>query len=25
VGWEEVEEIGATVRNAGGFGHTGKS
>jgi dUTP pyrophosphatase len=25
VGWEEVEEIGATMRNAGGFGHTGKS
>jgi dUTP pyrophosphatase len=25
VDWEEVEEIGVTVRNAGGFGHTGKS
>jgi dUTP pyrophosphatase len=25
VGWEEVEEIGSTVRNTGGFGHTGKS
>jgi dUTP pyrophosphatase len=25
VGWEEVEEIGETVRNTGGFGHTGKS
>ena len=25
VGWEEVEEIGVTGRNAGGFGHTGKS
>jgi dUTP pyrophosphatase len=25
VDWEEVEEIGATVRNTGGFGHTGKS
>ncbi len=24
VGWEEVEEIGATSRSAGGFGHTGK-
>ena len=23
--WEEVEEIGVTVRNTGGFGHTGKS
>ena len=25
VGWEEVEEIGLTMRNTGGFGHTGKS
>jgi dUTP pyrophosphatase len=25
VDWEEVEEIGVTVRNTGGFGHTGKS
>jgi len=25
VDWEEVEEIGMTVRNTGGFGHTGKS
>lgn len=25
VGWEEVAEIGATARNAGGFGHTGKA
>ncbi len=25
VDWEEVEEIGVTARNAGGFGHTGKS
>jgi dUTP pyrophosphatase len=25
VDWEEVEEIGMTARNAGGFGHTGKS
>jgi dUTP pyrophosphatase len=25
VNWEEVEEIGVTGRNAGGFGHTGKS
>src|SRR6185312_4097748 len=25
VGWEEVEEIGVTARNTGGFGHTGKS
>ena len=25
VDWEEVEEIGATGRNTGGFGHTGKS
>jgi dUTP pyrophosphatase len=25
VAWEEVEEIGVTVRNTGGFGHTGKS
>jgi dUTP pyrophosphatase len=24
VSWELVEEIGATARNAGGFGHTGK-
>jgi len=24
-GWEVVEEIGVTARNAGGFGHTGKS
>ena len=24
VQWEAVEEIGVTVRNAGGFGHTGK-
>lgn len=24
VGWEKVEEIGETARNAGGFGHTGK-
>ncbi|HXB92298.1 MAG TPA: dUTP diphosphatase [Puia sp.] len=24
VAWEEVEEIGATSRSAGGFGHTGK-
>jgi dUTP pyrophosphatase len=24
VGWDAVEEIGATVRSAGGFGHTGK-
>lgn len=23
--WEETEEISATERNAGGFGHTGKS
>jgi len=25
VDWEEVGEIGMTVRNTGGFGHTGKS
>ena len=25
VDWEEVEEIGVTARNTGGFGHTGKS
>jgi dUTP pyrophosphatase len=25
VDWQEVEEIGVTMRNAGGFGHTGKS
>ncbi|HEY4108210.1 dUTP diphosphatase [Puia sp.] len=25
VGWEEVAEIEATARNAGGFGHTGKA
>lgn len=25
VSWDEVEAIGATARNAGGFGHTGKS
>jgi dUTP pyrophosphatase len=25
VDWEEVVEIGVTARNAGGFGHTGKS
>jgi len=25
VDWEEAEEIGVTARNAGGFGHTGKS
>jgi len=25
VDWQEVEEIGVTTRNAGGFGHTGKS
>jgi len=25
VDWEEVGEIGITARNAGGFGHTGKS
>lgn len=25
VDWEEVEEIGVTTRNTGGFGHTGKS
>jgi dUTP pyrophosphatase len=25
VDWEEVEEIGVTMRNTGGFGHTGKS
>lgn len=25
VDWEEVEEIGMTMRNTGGFGHTGKS
>ena len=25
VEWEEVEEIGETARNTGGFGHTGKS
>jgi dUTP pyrophosphatase len=25
VDWKEVEEIGVTTRNAGGFGHTGKS
>jgi dUTP pyrophosphatase len=25
VGWEEVEAIGLTERNTGGFGHTGKS
>jgi dUTP pyrophosphatase len=25
VGWDEVEEIGVTDRNTGGFGHTGKS
>lgn len=25
VSWEEVEEIGVTGRNTGGFGHTGKS
>jgi len=24
VRWEEVDEINSTVRNAGGFGHTGK-
>lgn len=24
VEWEPVKEVGATVRNAGGFGHTGK-
>lgn len=24
-GWEVVEEISVTARNAGGFGHTGKS
>jgi dUTP pyrophosphatase len=24
-GWEAVEEISATTRNAGGFGHTGKA
>ena len=24
-GWEAVEEISVTTRNAGGFGHTGKS
>jgi dUTP pyrophosphatase len=23
--WEQVEEINSTVRNAGGFGHTGKA
>jgi dUTP pyrophosphatase len=25
VSWDEVDEIGATARNAGGFGHTGKA
>lgn len=25
VEWQEVEEIGVTARNTGGFGHTGKS
>jgi dUTP pyrophosphatase len=25
VEWQEVEEIGVTERNTGGFGHTGKS
>ncbi len=25
IGWEAVEEISVTARNAGGFGHTGKS
>ena len=25
IGWETAEEITATARNAGGFGHTGKS
>lgn len=25
VDWEAVEEIGVTVRNTGGFGHTGKA
>jgi dUTP pyrophosphatase len=24
IGWESVEAIGETARNAGGFGHTGK-
>lgn len=25
IGWEAVQEIGVTARNAGGFGHTGKA
>jgi dUTP pyrophosphatase len=25
IGWEETDEIEATARNAGGFGHTGKA